>query len=246
MKRAIYMAFTLVTALSIGGCSSALTTKDLTILEEAEVAAQKSSDQPEVADSEQESADSEVPALDGMSEAADQEEPVSTTTPIIKAGEETDMKIELEGTIETIPTRVYTSDLGYQIQMDEQRFTYERVDDADIYKVINTDTSVYPDIFIRISKTKQSDDNSYLNTLEDKLWKANAKTEKLEPVSLSNYDALHYRSSFGESSDSIIENVYVIETEDDYYTIETQYFLEAEEGYGARIASLLDTFIINR
>lgn len=246
MKRAIYMAFTLVTALSIGGCSSALTTKDLTILEEAEVAAQRSSDQPEAADSEKESESSEEPTLDGMSEATDQEEPASTTAPIIKAKEETDMKIELEGTIETIPTRVYTSDLGYQIQMDEQRFAYERVDGADIYKVPNSGTSVYPDIFLRISKTKQSDDNSYLNILEDKLWKANAKTEKLEPVSISKYDALHYRSSFGESSDSIIENIYVIETEDDYYTIETQYFLEAEEGYGARIASLLDTITLNR
>ncbi len=36
MKRVIYMVLTLVSALSLGGCSSAMTTKDLTMIEEAE------------------------------------------------------------------------------------------------------------------------------------------------------------------------------------------------------------------
>ncbi len=36
MKRVIYMVLTLAFALSLGGCSSSITTKDLTMLEEAE------------------------------------------------------------------------------------------------------------------------------------------------------------------------------------------------------------------
>ncbi len=36
MKRLIYIAITLAYALSIGGCSSPITTKDLTILDEIE------------------------------------------------------------------------------------------------------------------------------------------------------------------------------------------------------------------
>ena len=36
MNRVIYMALTLAFALSLGGCSSAITTKDLTMIEEAE------------------------------------------------------------------------------------------------------------------------------------------------------------------------------------------------------------------
>lgn len=36
MKRIIYMALTLASALSLGGCSSAITTKDLTMIEEVE------------------------------------------------------------------------------------------------------------------------------------------------------------------------------------------------------------------
>lgn len=218
MKRAIYMAFTLMTALSIGGCSSAITSKDLSILEEAEVASQKSSNQSVAADTDY--------------------------SPIQISEEETEMEVELEGTKEILPTRVYTSDLGYQIHMDEQRFSYERIDGADVYKVLQVATSAYPDIFIKISKTDQTDDYNYLKALEDSQKNANSKVEKLDPVSLGTYDAVHYRSSFGDTSDSIIENVYVIEVEKSYYTIETQYFLEAEEGYGARIASLLETFTL--
>ena len=246
MKRAIYMAFTLVTALSIGGCSSAITTKDLTILDEAEVAAQKTADQSEMTTSENTTEDSEEPALDMLGTIQGQEETASVASPVLKAMDETEMTISLEGTTEKIPTRLYTSDLGYQLQVDEQRFVFERIDDADIYKVLQTDTSAYPDIFIKISKTVQSEDKNYLKTLEDRLKKENPKAEKLDPVSLGTYTAIHYHSSFGEASDSILKNIYVVETELDYFTIETQYFLEAEEGYGARIASLLETFRLNQ
>ncbi len=239
MKRAIYMAFTLMTALSIGGCSSAITSKDLSILEEAEVASQKSSNQSVAADTDQKS---EEPALDIVHEAPEPTEPASDSDPIQISEEETEMEVELEGMKEILPTRVYTSDLGYQIHMDEQRFSYERIDGADVYKVLQVATSAYPDIFIKISKTDQTDDYNYLKAQEDSLKNANSKVEILDPVSLGTYDAVHYRSSFGDTTDSIIENVYIIEADQSYYTIETQYFLEAEEGYGARITSLLETF----
>lgn len=248
MKRAIYMAFTLITALSMGGCSSALTTKDLTILEEAEVqsskASNKSEDTAQSSSSDQKADDKEITS-DIASVQQETGEPTSAVGRISKAAQESEMKLSLEGMTETIPTRLYTSDLGYQMQVDEQRFTYERKDGADLYQTANPDSTKYPDIYIKISNHNLSD-KDYLTALEDRILEVNPKAEKPVPVQIGTYDAIHFHSIFGEDYNSKIDNLYVIEGDESYYTIEVQYFLEAEEGYGARIAALLDTFTLTR
>lgn len=249
MKRAIYMAFTLVTALSMGGCSSALTTKDLTIIEDAEVQSSKAVNNSEYSaqssKSDLKAEDKEEVAPAAISDQLAVNEPTSAVGRISKAAQESEMKLSLEGMTETIPTRLYTSDLGYQMQIDEQRFTYERKDGADLYQVANTVSNKYPDIYIEISNHNLSD-KDYLKTLENRILEANPKAEKPDPVQIGTYDALHFHSAFGEDYNSKIENVYVIEGNDSYYTLEVQYFLEAEEGYGARIAALLDTFTLTQ
>ncbi len=247
MKRAVYMAFTLVTALSMGGCSSAITTKDLTIIEEAEVQSSKAENKSDNTEQSNNS-DQTMDAQENItSDAASNQtvEPTSTAGRISRATQESEMKLSLEGMTETIPTRLYTSDLGYQIQMDEQRFTYERKENFDLYQTVNPDLSKYPDIYIKISDHDLTD-KDYLTDLEARIMEENPEAEKLDPVQIGTYDAYHFHSVFGEDYNSRINNIYVIEGNDRYYTIEVQYFLEAEEGYGARIAALLDTFTLTR
>ena len=208
MKRVIYMALTLASAFSLGGCSSAITTKDLTMIEEAEAT-------------------------------------TKTTISEITAPEFSDLTIEIEGNKEVIPVRTYNSSLGYQIQMDEERFTYEAREGVDIYTAINPDASVYPDIFIEITKTNKSDQMNYTESLKQLLLEENPQTKELSDQKIGTYDVESFHLNFGNEYNSAIKKVSVVETIAAYYTIETQYFLEAAEGYGARIKALLDTFTLN-
>ena len=68
--------------------------------------------------------------------------------------------------------------------------------------------------------------------------------EVLSNSKISTYDAIVFHSVMGTDYNSPIKKIAVIESTQEYYTIETQYFLEAEEGFGARMMALLDTLII--
>lgn len=208
MKRVIYMALTLASALSLGGCSSAITSKDLTMIEDAETT-------------------------------------METTKSMTTAAELSNLTIEIEGNKEVVPVRKYNSSLGYQIQMDDERFTYEAQEGSDIYTAVNPDASVYPDVYIKITKTNKIDQIDYLRNLKDLLLKENSQTKEISDQKIGTYDVEGFHLSFGNEYNSAIKKVAVIETIATYYTIETQYFLEAAEGYGARIKALLDTFTIN-
>jgi hypothetical protein len=234
MKRVIYIALTLASALSLGGCSSAITTKDLTMIEEAE--SQKT--EPSASTQLTESNDKIFPTT--IPEATKE-----TTTSITTSPELFDMTIELEGNKEIVPVREYISSLGYQILMDEARFTYESLLGTDIYTAPNPDNSVYPDIYIKITKTDKSDQTDYFEDLKQQLLQVNPQTKELSDAKIGSYDVDSFHLSSGNEYNSAIKKLAVIDTITAYYTIETQYFLEAAEGYGSRIRALLDTFIIN-
>jgi hypothetical protein len=208
MKRVIYMALTLASALSLGGCSSAITSKDLTMIEDAETT-------------------------------------METTKSMTIATELSNLTIEIEGNKEVVPVRKYNSSLGYQIQMDDERFTYEAQEGADIYTAVNPDASVYPDVYIKITKTNKIDQIDYLRNLKDLLLKENSQTKEISDQKIGTYDVEGFHLSFGNEYNSAIKIISVIETIASYYTIETHYFLEAAEGYGARIKALLDTFTLD-
>lgn len=234
MKRVIYMALTLASALSIGGCSSAITTKDLTIIEEAEN--QKVSQSTSITAND--SNDNMLPTI----------APVLTqeaTTTITGGSGLSDLTFEIEGNQEVISVRDYISSLGYQIKMDEERFTYEATEGSDVYTALNPDASVYPDTYIKITRTDKANQTNYLEDLKQQLLSENPRMEELPGTKLGSYDALVFKSNFGSEYNSAIKKDYVIESDKSYYTIETQYFIEAEEGYGARMKALLDTFVIN-
>ena len=234
MKRVIYMALTLASALSLGGCSSALTTKDLTIIEEAE---NLKAEQAAIAltdESNDDTIPSAIPEL--MKE---------TTTSVTTAHELSNLTIEIEGNEEIIPVRNYSSSLGYQIKIDEERFTHEAVEGSDIYSAVNPDNSVYPEIYIKITKTDKSEYNDYKGELKRLLLQENPQAKELSDTKIGTYNAEGFQSNYGNDYNSAIKKVSVIETIVAYYTIETQYFLEAAEGYGARIEALLNTFTIN-
>jgi hypothetical protein len=234
MKRVIYMALTLASALSLGGCSSAITTKDLTILEEAENQTTKQTPTSVVNDSNDKAVPTAAPILRE-----------NTSSAVKKAKELSDLTIEIEGNKEVVSVRNYISNLGYQIMMDEERFALTTTEASDLYSATNPNTSVYPDIYIRITKTEKANQVNYVEDLKQQLLQENPQMKELSDTKINTYDALVFKSNFGTEYNSAIKTVAVIEASTSYYTIETEYFLEAAEGYGARMKALLNTFTIN-
>ncbi|MDF2907287.1 MAG: hypothetical protein K0R34_2608 [Herbinix sp.] len=234
MKRVIYMALTLASALSLGGCSSAITTKDLTILEEAENQTTKQTPTSVVNDSKDKAVPTAAPILCE-----------NTSSAVKKAKELSDLTIEIEGNKEVVSVRNYISNLGYQIMMDEERFALTTTEASDLYSATNPNTSVYPDIYIRITKTEKANQVNYVEDLKQQLLQENPQMKELSDTKINTYDALVFKSNFGTEYNSAIKTVAVIEASTSYYTIETEYFLEAAEGYGARMKALLNTFTFN-
>ncbi len=233
MKRVIYMALTLASALSIGGCSTAITTKDLTMIEEAEGRA-VTQPLPLTDERNDKTAPTLTPAANDTASVL-----------ITKAPAFSELTFELEGNKEVVSVRDYISSLGYQIKMDEERFTYDAMSGYDIFTASNPDPTVYPDIYIKISNIDKITQSNYIEDLNQQLLSENPQLKVLSGTKLGDYDALTFQSNFGTEYNSAIKKVYVIESENGYFTIETQYFLEAEEGYGARIRTLLDTLVMN-
>jgi hypothetical protein len=235
MKRLIYMTLTLVSALSIGGCSSPITTKDLTLIEEAEEQKNSKVETPDLSSEDKEDAS---PVLSP--------EPTPYSSPAVTTvSGQSELTFEIEGNPEVVPVREYKSSLGYSILIDEERFTYEAGKDHDLYSTVNPDKSIYPDIYIKLAKANKADNPEYIEAAKQQLSEENIEIGVLSDIKLGDYDVIGFKSNYGTDYNSAIKNIYIIESEDAFYNIETQIFLEAEEGYGARIKALLDTIKIN-
>lgn len=160
--------------------------------------------------------------------------------------------IEIEGMQEEINGKEYHSNLGYKLIYDFDRFQVSSSEQgSDIYMADNPDPELYPYTYININRY---DSDTWINDKKD-LWtkvktfdrnvNGYIATEQLEDTIIGDYEAKHYKLALGSDWNSIINHYYVIEHGDYYYTIETQYFLEAAEGYGARMQAMMDTFTLD-
>lgn len=175
--------------------------------------------------------------------------------------------IKLEGMEETVNYKYYESSLGYRMAYDKDRFTVSSKDGVDSFIAENPDPEVYPYVYVNISKlpidtsfqisivsgdfsTEKPKDSDWTKVYDKNNnvigYASPKKYEKAQQdtVKLGDYVAEHYLIPEGTDWNSAIRNYYYIKTDYNIYQIETQYFLEAEEGYGARISAMLDTFTL--
>lgn len=174
----------------------------------------------------------------------DQEDDDSITT---NSEEPAKLSVEIEATTEEITASLYHSPLGYKMIYDNERFTlYHDENNLDSYIAENPDPETYPDVHIRISTWPSP--NSIIKEYDEEGNSITTITgdiaDFIEDVEIGAYTARHYKITTGDDWDSIIQNFYFIQADDIHYLIETQYFLEAAEGYGARILAMLKTFEI--
>lgn len=173
--------------------------------------------------------------------------------------------IELEGMEETVNYKYYESSLGYRMAYDKDRFTVSSKYDVDSFIAENPDPEIYPYVYIKISKlpisasyligtisgefsTEKPKDSDWTEVYDENnnvIGYSSPKKYEIaqqDTVKLGDYEVEHYKVQEGTDWNSAIRNFYFIKKDQNIYRIETQYFLEAEEGYGARISAMLDTF----
>ncbi len=176
---------------------------------------------------------------------ADSSDETEDNDSLIGYEESAKLRVEVEGTTEEITASLYHSPLGYRIIYDNERFQLSGEENGlDKYNAENPDSERYPDVYMRISTSESSDtimkefgeEQESITTLDG------YTADYAEDVTINTYTAKHYKLKTGNQWDDIIRNFYIIESDSIHYIIETHYFLEAGEGYGARIAAMLDTF----
>lgn len=267
MKRIFIIIFTAVTAFSLFGCSNSKVEKEPVIITDSQdVSAEQITDSPTSNTNEEAVTEITNPpaAVSTNSETSDEDSSVQPSddngnTVKDSEGNNSDATytstIELEGMPEEVTYKYYQSPLGYQISYDMERFTPSIEDTFDIFMAENPDPEIYPYVSFNISRNEYNSGYEGLSTPD--LLVANPfgdtttftekdldKESENHSVKIGDYEAVHYMIKEGNEWNSLIKHCYLVPAGNYYYVIQTQYFLEAAEGYGARIEAMLDTFTI--
>ncbi|HPU63337.1 MAG TPA: hypothetical protein PK304_04225 [Mobilitalea sp.] len=150
------------------------------------------------------------------------------------------LAVEIEGITEEIEALSYTSPLGYRIIFDPERFNLSREKDgSDRFMANNQDSDGYPDVYININILPETLNSDTITT------DGKDAAEYVGEVSIGSFTAGHYKFKSGNNWNSVIRDYYIFDEKDKNFIIECGYFLEAQEGYGARIEAMLKTISVS-
>ena len=158
-------------------------------------------------------------------------EPTPVPTPTWSE-EPAEITYMLEGEEFTYGAFRYTSHLGYSMTYDPDWVRPEQYDGYDHYTAV-TEVHV-PDIYMRVIKTDK--------TLEQAV--AELQAQGAEEVGTSLFGGCHgVRLSVmsGMGPADVVVSYYVTQAGDTVYILETSYFWEAAEGFGARMWAMMET-----
>lgn len=168
---------------------------------------------------------------------------------LVASDYETDetMTVLIEGVKEKVRGKRFKSNLGYEIVYDSEKFKRETQEKTDSFLAENSDPTIYPYNYINISRLEDTTAKKYSKELYNRLLKDGLKKVSITDNTEIGQDSLKSAMvsvQTGDKWDSVIRNYYVIERAGKVFLIETQFYLDAQEGYGARIKAMLDTFYI--
>ncbi len=177
----------------------------------------------------------EAGSRDQVSEAV-KEEPRDEAKPI-------PVTINVEGMDETMNGLWHSGD-GYKIMYDVDRFEYSDKDRVDTFIAKNADPEIYPYVYVSVSHIENKSASDFTKELTGRVSKKDIKPEVATEIPIGKYTGAALTVRDGSEWNSLIHNYYIIEDGTSIYVVEAQYFLEAEEGYSARIQAMLDSFEI--
>ncbi|MFT4143485.1 MAG: hypothetical protein QM644_03435 [Mobilitalea sp.] len=271
MKKIIIVGFSCIITFNLLGCSSATVEKEPIVIEENDTANIEETEALQESDNLSDSANQEG-KTGTASNSPENSEDVSTSdtdnsdTEIhgVNTGEfnndalttKTDKLITFKGTItiegmeEEVNYSTYQSDYGYQMDYDVDRFTITSENGIDTFMAENPDPELYPYVFINVTRSEYKGEKTDLSTGDNNLAVFDEYSKQTlstnapkDNVKLGDYDAIHFQVIDGDQWNSLVRHIYLIRFDKTYYVIETNYFLEASEGYGARIKAMLDTIV---
>lgn len=258
MKRIYIIALSAIASLSVYGCSTPQVEKTPVVIEEESnyTTDQIKHTDPLLAEDdamEKETTSDTNPAEDLSYSDTDNQDKAPNADTTNTSDEPYQMTIELEGMEEQINCKTYQSPLGYLMSYDIDRFQVSSENNIDQYFAENPNPELYPYVFLNVTRSELpvTSDSSKSNTIQvmdsenqilGYLPEGNLKFEKAEPIMIGGTEAVHYTAKSGTEWNSTVHHYYYLKADQYVYTFETQYFLEAAEGYGARIQAMLDTF----
>ncbi len=254
MKKILILGFTCIITFNLFGCSRAALEKNPIVIEDSSEANIDVSEPPLEPDNqtnvekqeEYTGTASNLPETFGDLSSNDTDKTNSGSQGTNEAFKDTVM---IEGMEEDVNYSTYQSEYGYQMNYDAARFTVTSENGIDTFMAENPNPDIYPYVFINITKseyTKEKRDLRGIIYVYDEATNQTLFTDSpKDNVKIGAYDAVHFEVIDGNEWNSLVKHIYLITFEKNYYVIETNYFLEASEGYGTRIEAMLDTLIID-
>lgn len=261
-KRLTIISLSVMTVLSLYGCSTAVIEKEPVVIQDTTEDLDESASETLMAASEENQDNGDALEVEGQDTSSSLEEDVVNTsekdtattsgkdsTPekgTTSEEENVDLSIQVEGMEEKINARLNKSSLNYQIAYDTDRFKLSGKEDIDIYQAENPNPDMYPFVYMNISKVVETEFDKYTEVFHKKLKQEQNEVERKDDIKIGEYNGVQLIVRTGNEWNSAVRKYYIIDDEDSVYLIETQYFVEAEEGYGARMSAMLDTFKITK
>lgn len=148
-----------------------------------------------------------------------------------------EMTVSVEGQDETIEMElVNASNNLYSFYMDSERYTLESDGEKNVLRPKAQAPETYPDVFIEFAYLENDAMENALQQYAE---------EYSFPLEKQNDDfpagAAVYHGTAGSAPDSETATIRLLDVQDGILAIRENYFLEAQEGHGARFHQMLET-----
>ncbi len=144
--------------------------------------------------------------------------------------------IQLEGMDETVNYKLVKGRFGYSMPMDFDRFEFEEGEQAD-YLRSTANENIFMTVLYISDTTAEAEAGARMDVPE-------GAAAGIEDVTVGAYEAKRVHIVYGNEPDSKIADFYLIEHEGGVYEINHIYFLQAAEGFGARMYYMTQDFKI--
>ncbi|NLL40147.1 MAG: hypothetical protein GX254_11265 [Clostridiales bacterium] len=144
--------------------------------------------------------------------------------------------IQLEGMDETVNYKLVKGRFGYLMPMDIDRFEFQEGEEADYFRSIANENVFMTVLYIN-DTTAEAEARARMDVPRN-------ATAAMEDVTIGAYEGKGVHIAYGSEPDSKIVDFYLIEHEGGVYEISHIYFLQAAEGFGARMYFMTQDFKI--
>lgn len=152
---------------------------------------------------------------------------------------------EIEGQKEPTDVVLTENEMGYLIYIDESTYKEENRNGQDYIVPLNPgDSSVYPEVYMKITQDKDRSPSQLHSEIMDILESTYVTVIDYGDVDFPFEAKMVYANQGNEWNSEVVKYYFVDNTQNGTFIIEQKLFLEASEGHGARMDNMLKDFTI--